>query len=92
MFRFRLRHVVILMTNAFFVGALLIVVISMGWVGWLPIFGAIALGFLMSWPTARLVARMIKEDDPAWNETADRPVAAERRERAERAAAKATSP
>jgi hypothetical protein len=30
----------------------------------------------------RLVARWIKAEDPAWNETRDRPVAAERRYRA----------
>lgn len=79
---FRLRHVILLMTNAVLVGGLLVVVLSLGWVGFLPVFGAIVLGFALSWPAAALVARRIKREDPAWNAGADRPVAAERRYRA----------
>jgi hypothetical protein len=82
---FRLRYVVALMTNAVLVGSLLILVLSLGWVGWVPVFGAIALGFLLSWPAAVLVARWIKADDPAWNEERDRPVRAELARRARRA-------
>ena len=78
---FRLRHVILLMTNAVLVGGLLVLVLSLGWVGFLPVFGAIAIGFALSWPAAALVARRIKARDPAWNERADRPVAAERRYR-----------
>ena len=84
---FRLRHVIALMTNAVLVGSLLILVISLGWVGWVPVFGAIVLGFLLSWPAAILVARGIKIDDPAWNEERDRPVRAELARRARRAEA-----
>jgi len=82
---FRLRHVVYMMTNAVVVGSLLIVVISLGLTGWVTIFGAVVLGFVLAWPLARIVARWIKIEDPAWNETSDRPVAAERRYRAARA-------
>jgi hypothetical protein len=78
---FRLSHVIVLMTNAVLVGGLLILVLSLGWYHWAPVFGAIALGFLLSWPVARLIARQIKHNDPAWNEARDRPVAAERRYR-----------
>jgi hypothetical protein len=81
---FRLRHVLALMTNAVIVGSLLILVLSLGWVGWVPVFGAIAIGFLLSWPVARILARRIKAEDPAWNEERDRPVAAERRYREHR--------
>jgi hypothetical protein len=88
---FRLRYVVALMTNAVVVGSLIILVLSLGWVGWLPVFGAIALGFVLSWPLAVLVTRRIKTEDPAWNETLDRPVAAERQRRAERAGTLATA-
>lgn len=77
----RLRHVVYMMTNAVLVGGLIIIVISMGWVGFLPIFGAIALGFLLAWPASALMAKWIKFDDPAWNETKDRPVRVEYEER-----------
>ena len=79
---FRLRYVIVLMTNAVLVGSLLILVLSLGWVGWAPVFGAVVVGFVLSWPAATLVARLIKVQDPAWNEAADRPVAAERRRRA----------
>lgn len=78
---FRLRYVVAMMTNAVVVGTLLIIVISLGWIGWVPIFGAVALGFLLSWPIGRIIARHIKVADPAWNEAADRPVVAELRHR-----------
>ena len=70
---FRLRYVLALMTNAVIVGSLLILVLSLGWVGWVPVFGAIAVGFLLSWPAARILARWIKAEDPAWNEALDRP-------------------
>ena len=79
---FRLRYVIVLMTNAVLVGGLLILVLSLGWVGWVPVFGAVVLGFILSWPAAAFVSRWIKEEDPAWNADADRPVAAERRYRA----------
>lgn len=78
---FRLRFVIALMTNAVVVGSLIILVLSLGWVGWVPVFGAVALGFLISWPLAIVIARMIKRQDPAWNEQADRPVVAELRHR-----------
>lgn len=79
---FRLRYVIALMTNAVIVGTLLIIVLSLGWVGWVPITAAVVVGFLLSWPAAILVARWIKANDPAWNEVAERPVAAERARRA----------
>jgi hypothetical protein len=80
---FRLRHVVHLMTNAVIVGSLLVFVLVMGWVSFLPIAAAVVVGFLLSWPASILVARMIKTDDPAWNEARDRPVQAEFEERLE---------
>lgn len=83
---FRLRYVVALMTNAVIVGTLIIIVLSLGWTGYVPVFGAIVLGFLLSWPAARLISARIKSEDPAWNERLDRPVAAERARRAEHAA------
>lgn len=79
----RLRHVVFLMTNAVLVGTLIILVIAFDRIGFVSIFGAIALGFVLAWPASILVARWIKLDDPAWNETRDRPVRAEYRERLE---------
>jgi hypothetical protein len=72
----RLRHVLYMMTNAVIVGSLIVFVLVIGWVGYVPIFGAVALGFLLAWPASILVARWIKVEDPAWNEEADRPTRA----------------
>lgn len=79
----RLRHVIHLMTNAVIVGSLIVIVIVivMGWIGFVPIFGAIILGSVIAWPASILVAKQIKLDDPAWNEAKDRPVKAEFEER-----------
>lgn len=82
---FRLRHVIAMMANAVLVGGLLIFVLAMGWVGWLPVTGAILLGFALTWPVGRFVARCIKADDPAWNEVKDRPTRAAMKERLETA-------
>ena len=81
---FRLRHIVYMMTNAVVVGGMLILVLSLGLGGWLTIFGSVLVGFVVAWPLARLIARWIKIEDPAWNATLDRPMAAERRYRAAR--------
>lgn len=79
----RLRHIVHLMTNAVIVGSLIIFVLVMGWVGFVPIFSAIVVGFALAWPASILVAKAIKADDPAWNAAKDRPVRAEFEERLE---------
>lgn len=78
---FRLRYVIALMTNAVIVGSLIILVLSLGWVGWVPVFGAIVVGFVLAWPAAIVITRRIKANDPAWNEAADQPAGAERRRR-----------
>jgi hypothetical protein len=75
---FRPRYAVALMTNAVLVGALLILVVSLGWFGWAAVLGAAVAGFVLSWPAAALIARLVKIEDPDWDEPADRP-AAERR-------------
>lgn len=70
---FRLRHVIILMTNAVITGGLLIFVLAMGWYGWVAVIAAVVVGFALSWPAAAMVARRIKREDPGWNEGRDRP-------------------
>lgn len=82
---FRLRYVIVLMTNAVITGGLLIFVLAMGWYGWAPVIAAVILGFALSWPAAALVARRIKRKDPAWNEAKDRPARAEIDRRRDRA-------
>jgi hypothetical protein len=70
---FGLRAVILLMTHAVLVGVLLVTVLVLGWVGWVPIAGAISLGLLLSWPATHLVMRWIREQDPSWKERRDRP-------------------
>lgn len=82
---FRLSHVITLMTNAVLVGGLIVVFLSLGWVGWVPITLAVVVGFALSWPVARIVARRIKRADPSWNAEQDQPTP---EARAARAAAK----
>jgi hypothetical protein len=72
---FGLRHVIAMLTNAVLVGTFLVIVLSMGWDSWPAIVGAIALGFALSYPVGKLIARQIKTEDPLWNEQADRPTA-----------------
>jgi hypothetical protein len=54
-------------------GGLIVLVMSMGWISWLAIGGAAALGFVATWPISYVISRHIKRDDPKWDETkADR--------------------
>jgi hypothetical protein len=89
---FRLRYIIHMMTNAVIVGSLIILVLSLGWVGWAPMIGAIVLGFVLAYPVSIIVTRWIKVKDPAWNEDRDRPVRAELRRRERRAEAGVTRP
>ena len=82
---FRLRHVIALMTNAVLVGSLPSSSAPAGRVGADPRRGLI--GFLLSWPAAILVARWIKTDDPAWNESTTAGRASRRRARGRAGAA-----
>lgn len=84
---FRLRHVIAMMTVSVLVGGFLIVVLAMGWVNWIAVSLAIALGLALSWPMARMIARAIKIDDPLWDARADAPTPRARQERAEKRAA-----
>lgn len=54
-------------------GALIIAAFSMGYYTWWVIAIAVVAGFLIAWPSARLVARRIKENDPEWSVHRDAP-------------------
>lgn len=54
-------------------GALIIAAFSMGYYNWWVIAIAVVAGFLIAWPSARLVARRIKENDPEWSVHRDAP-------------------
>lgn len=58
-----------LMTGAVLTGTLVIVAFSLGFYSWPPILGAVAVGYVLSWPIAYVISRVIKRDDPSWDET-----------------------
>jgi hypothetical protein len=65
----RLSILLTLATGAVITGSLVTLVLSLGWVAWGPILGAVALGWLLAWPAAYWVSRRIKRDDPNFDHT-----------------------
>jgi len=65
----RLSVFLTFMTGPVLVGGLVITVLSLGYFTWPAIIGAVVIGFVLSWPVAYLISRMIKRDDPDWDET-----------------------
>jgi hypothetical protein len=65
----RLSILLTLATGAVITGALVTAVLSLGWVAWGPILGAVALGWLLAWPAAWWVSRRIKRQDPNFDHT-----------------------
>lgn len=65
----RLSIVLTLAVGPVVTGALIIAVMSFGWLSWPAIGGAAAIGFLATWPLSYLVSRRIKRQDPQWDET-----------------------
>jgi hypothetical protein len=60
----RLSILLTLATGAVTTGALVILVLSLGWYAWGPILGSVVLGWLLAWPVAYWISRRIKRDDP----------------------------
>ena len=65
----RLSIILTLMTGAVLTGGLVIAAFSLGWYGWPAVIGAAVIGFGASWPSAYLISRRIKRQDPGWDET-----------------------
>ena len=57
------------MTGAVLTGGLVIAAFSLGWYGWPAVIGAAVIEFGASWPSAYLISRRIKRQDPGWDET-----------------------
>jgi len=74
MFRFRLRHVIVMMTWSLVSGAVLVAAFSAGWYGWMPVALAVGLGLAIGWPLAAGLARRIKRADPHYDADRDRPL------------------
>jgi predicted PurR-regulated permease PerM len=65
----RLSIQLTLMTGAVLTGSFVIVLFSLGYYAWTPLLAAVALGYALSWPSAYLISRYIKREDPGWDET-----------------------
>jgi putative flippase GtrA len=65
----RLSILLTLATGAVTTGALVIAVLSVGWMAWGPILAATALGFVLAWPAAYWISRRIKRHDPNFDHT-----------------------
>jgi hypothetical protein len=65
----RLSIVLTLIVGSVVTGTLITAVLSLGWYSWPAIGGAAAIGFLITWPASYVVSRLIKRDDPGWDET-----------------------
>lgn len=63
----RLSIVLTFMTGSVLVGGLVIVVLSLGYYSWIPILAAVAVGLLLTWPSAYVISRWIKSEDPGWH-------------------------
>lgn len=62
----RLSIVLTFMTGSVLVGGLVIVVLALGLYNWPSIVIAAAIGLFLTWPTAYVISRWIKRDDPDW--------------------------
>ncbi|MEY8841237.1 hypothetical protein AB9K41_19590 [Cribrihabitans sp. XS_ASV171] len=69
----RPRFYVILMTAASLAGALVIVAFTLGMYSWEAIAISVAAGAIIGVPLGILFTRWMKRDDPAWDESRDRP-------------------
>ncbi len=69
----RPRFYVILMTAASLAGALVIIAFTLGMYSWEAIAISVVAGVVIGVPLGILITRRMKRDDPAWDETRNRP-------------------
>ncbi|MCF6444023.1 hypothetical protein [Nereida sp. MMG025] len=70
----RLSLILSLAVGAVITGGFTIIVLSLGYYNWYAIGGAAILGFALSWPSAYLISRRIKRQDPEFDHTRVRDV------------------
>jgi hypothetical protein len=63
----RLSIILSLLSGALITGTLVTTAFSMGYYSWWVVGGAAVIGFLMAWPSAYYVSRLIKNNDPQWS-------------------------
>lgn len=54
-------------------GAIIILFMSLGYVGWIAFALAVVLGFAVGIPAAKMISARIKRQDPDWDEKRNRP-------------------
>jgi len=69
----RLSIILSLLSGSLITGTLVITAFSMGYYTWWVIGGAAVIGFVLAWPSAYYVSRMIKNRDTEWP-TRDNPM------------------
>ncbi|QDY68528.1 hypothetical protein [Qingshengfaniella alkalisoli] len=74
----RLSLYITMMTSTVLTLTFVLVVLLLGWTGYVTVFGAIVLGLVLAYPISFLISRRIKRHDPHWDERkiekADNPV------------------
>lgn len=63
----RLSVFLTLAVGAMVTGALVTLVLVLGWYSWPAIGGAALLGVLLTWPVSYVISRRIKRQDPDWD-------------------------
>ncbi len=63
----RLSIILSLLSGALITGTLVTTAFTMGYYSWWVIGAAAVIGFLMAWPSAYYVSRLIKNNDPQWS-------------------------
>lgn len=69
----RLSILLSLLSGALITGTLVTTAFSMGYYNWWVIGGAAVIGFVLAWPSAYYVSRLIKNRDTEWS-TPDAPM------------------
>ncbi|OSP53418.1 hypothetical protein [Pseudoruegeria sp. SK021] len=69
----RLSLFVAMMTWTLVSGIVIVLFMSLGYIGWVQFGFAVALGFGLGLPLAKMISARIKRRDPDWDEKRNRP-------------------
>lgn len=69
----RLSLLIAMMTWTLVSGVIIVLFMSLGYVGWVQFGIAVVLGFALGLPLAKVISARIKRQDPDWDEKRNRP-------------------